>query len=149
MEIKFKSIAARWFLNIFLVVALIVTVAAIALSLLFSSMVSERIVSLAGDYAYVFNSLSGTDRLNFKDTAIDIAGTFAFKDKIEVQVIDHNGEFVVSTTGFQFKYESMPDYEMSNKNGKEAFMESETSEGEPIMAGTGILYDTSGKKLGA
>lgn len=149
MEIKFKSIAARWFLNIFLVVALIVTVAAIALSLLFSSMVSERIVSLAGDYAYEFNSLSGTDRLNFKDTAIDIAGTFAFKDKIEVQVIDHNGEFVVSTTGFQFKNESMPDYEMANKNGKEAFMESETSEGEPIMAGTVILYDTSGKKLGA
>ena len=149
MEIKFKSIGARWFLNIFLVVTLVVTVAAVAFSLLFSSIITERISSLAGDYAYEFHSLSGTDRLNFKDTAIDIAGKFALKDKIEVQVIDHNGDFVVSTSGFQFENESMPDYEKAKANGKEAVMRSKNSEGEAIMAGTVMLYDTSGKKLGA
>lgn len=149
LEIKFKSIVWRWFLNDFLIVAVIITVAAVAFSALFSAMCYERVKLLAEDYAYEFYSLSGTDNLTFKDTAIEIAGEFQYKDKIEVQVIDINDEIVVSTSGFQSDKENMPDYISARENGKNAVMQSKTSLGESIMAGTTIIYDTLGERIGA
>ena len=89
-ELKFKSIAARWFINIFLLVAIVISVAAIAFSALCNAIYVERIEALANDYAYEFYALSGTDKLTYKDAAIEIAGNFQYKDKIEVQVIDAN-----------------------------------------------------------
>lgn len=149
LEIKFKSIGARWFLNIFLIVASVVTVAAVAFSALFSAISTERMQVLASDCAYEFQALSGTDRHTFKDTAIEIAGGFSFKNKIEVQVIDHNDEIIVSTSGFQYENENMPDYQKAKQNGQSAIMRSKTADGEPIMAGTVMLYSTTGEKLGA
>ena len=101
LEIKFKSIAVRWFFNIFLIVAVIALTVSIAFSVIFNSIYNERIQSLADDYAYEFSALSVSSKQNFKDTAFAIAKEFAYKDKIEVQVIDRNDEVIVSTTGFQ------------------------------------------------
>ena len=76
-KINFKGITARWFLNVFLIVAVFVTVAAFAFSIIFRSVYYERIESLANDYAYEFKVLEGATRQNFKDSAIEIAGTFS------------------------------------------------------------------------
>ncbi|MBR7133853.1 MAG: HAMP domain-containing histidine kinase [Clostridia bacterium] len=149
LEIKFKSIAMRWFVNIFLIVAIIICLVAVAFSVLFGTMQTQRIEALANDYAYEFFALSGTSRLTFKDTAIAIAGEFEHKDKIEVQVIDRNGNVVVSTTGFQSAGEQMPDYEGAKKNGNTAITKLRTPSGEHIMSCTTMLYDTNGKLLGA
>ncbi len=149
LDIKFKSIGARWFLNVFVIVVSIIVVATVAVAALFSSIYNERIQVLASDYAYEFYALSGTDRLTFKDTAITIAGEFQYKNKIEVQVIDHNGDTVVSTSGFQPQKDEMPDYYKAVENGNSAIMKSRTAEGKPIMAGTVMLYGTTGEKLGA
>ena len=72
-EIKFKSIAVRWFFNIFLVVALLVCTVAVASSVLFKSIYTERIRDLANDYAYEFYALSSINKASFNDTAIAIA----------------------------------------------------------------------------
>ena len=96
LEIKFKSIAFKWFFNIFLVVAIIICAAAIAFSVLFSSIHTERIEVLATDYAYEFSALSGTDKSTFNDTAINIAGSFKYKNNLEVQVLDSKGNLIVS-----------------------------------------------------
>ena len=95
LDIKFKSITLRWFLNIFLIIAAIVCTAAVIASTVFSSINTERITDLASDYAYEFYALIGTNHSTFKDTAISIAGEFAHKDKIEVQVIDKSGRVIV------------------------------------------------------
>ena len=58
LEIKFKSIAVRWFFNMFLIVALIVSTVIIAFSVFFSSVYTERVEVMAGDLTYEFNSLS-------------------------------------------------------------------------------------------
>ena len=87
LEIKFKSIAVRWFFNIFLIVALVVCTVIIALSAVVSSLYTERIETLSNDLSYEFNSLSGTTRANFKDSAVKLAENFAYKTKLEVQVI--------------------------------------------------------------
>ncbi len=149
LEIKFKSIAIRWFINIFLIVAIIVTAAAIAFSVLFSSIYTERIESLANDYAYEFYALSGTNRATFNDTAIAIAGKFNNKNKIEVQVIDANDEVVVSTTGFMSHDGDMPDYFKAKQSGKTVVMKGKTTGGERIMAGTTPIFDSNGVRLGA
>jgi len=149
LEIKFKSITLRWFLNIFLVVAIIITLVSVAFSVLFSSVCYERIEVLASDYAYEFHSLTGTDSLTFKDTAIEIAGGYQLKDKIEVQVIDLSDRVIVSTSGFQSENEDMPDYFAAKENGTSAVLRSRTADGESIMAGTTIIYSNSGERLGA
>ena len=149
LEIRFKSIAVRWFLNIFLIVAAVIVVAVVAFSALFSSIYTERIEVLATDYAYEFYALSGTDSKTFKDTAVEIAGEFQYKNKIEVQVIDLNGQILVSTSGFQSENEPMPDYYKAKEDGSSSVLKSTTLDGEPIMAGTTVIYGSQGEKLGA
>ncbi|MBE6750702.1 MAG: HAMP domain-containing histidine kinase [Ruminococcaceae bacterium] len=148
-ELKFKSIAARWFMNIFLLVAIVISAAAIAFSALCNAIYVERIEALANDYAYEFYALSGTNRMTFNDTAIDIAGSFKYKDKLEVQVIDSNDNLVVSTTGFNSPDQTMPDYYKAKETGKFNVQKGETDDGERIMSGTTLIYDVNGEWLGA
>ena len=149
LEIKFKSIAMRWFLNVFVVVAAIVCAVAVAFSALFFSIYIERMEDLANDYSHEFSSLSGINKISFKDSAITLAGEFKYKNKIEVQVLDNNGEIIVSTTGFASHNTEMPDYNKAKETGDYAAVRSETAEGENIMAGTTMLYDSNGKPMGA
>ncbi len=148
LEIKFKSIAMRWFLNIFLILAVIICAAAIAFSAVFISFYTERVEELAGDYAYEFYALSEANSNSFNDTAIAIAGEFQYKDKIEVQVIGNDGEIVVSTTGFQSYSDPMPDYHAAKGTGS-AVRETVTDSGESVLAGTTMIYDSQGNALGA
>ncbi len=148
LDLNFKSITARWFINVFAIVAVFVTVAAIAFSILFYSIYFERMEVVAGDYASEFYALSGANRTSYKDLAIDMAGQFPYKTKIEVQVIDHNGSLVVSTTGFQSEKNDIPDFYRAKANGKPFVLKSETSTGEDILVGTTPLYDESGNFLG-
>lgn len=148
LDIKFKSIAVRWFVNIFLIVALILCTVVIAFSLFFSSVSTERVRSLAEDLTYEFNSLSGTAS-GYKDAAIELAANFKSKDKLEVQVIDRNDRVIVTTTGFQPEDQSMPDYEYVKANGGSYTVKTKTAAGEPVLAGSTALYDEAGRYLGA
>ena len=147
-EIKFKSIALRWFLNIFTIVALIVTAAAIAFSVIFSSIYMERVEALANDYSHEFSSLSNTNLLSFNDTAINLAGEFQYKNNIEIQVLDHTGNMVVSTSGFQQHTEDMPDYKRVEETGNSATVRYKTDEGERVLACTTPIYNMQGEYLG-
>ncbi len=147
-KINFKGITARWFFNVFLIVAVFVTVAAVAFSIIYRSVYYERIETLANDYAYEFNVLEGATGQSFADSAIEIAGTFGHKTKIEVQVFDHQGEMVVSTTGFQLHNGEMPDYERATQTKKAQSMKTETADGESILVCSTPLYDNSGNFLG-
>ncbi len=149
LDIKFKSIAWRWFFNIFLIVAVIVCTVAVAFFAVFNAMYTERISDLASDYAYEFYALSGTNPTTFDDSAIDIADGFQYKNKIEVQVFDNNDNIVVSTTGFQSGSGKMPDYEKAKSGGNNAVSKTETLGGETVLAGTTMIYDAMGKTLGA
>lgn len=149
LEIKFKSITLRWFLNIFLIVAIVVLTVAIIASAVFTTINNERIEDLASDYAYEFYVLSGTNYSTFKDTAISIAGEFQYKDKIEVQVIDNSGKIVVTTTGFPSEKLEMPDYTEAINTRSSVTKNTYNADGEPIMASTTLLFDADNNYLGA
>lgn len=129
--------------------ALILCTVVIAFSVLFSSIYTERIEALANDLAYEFNSLSSSAGATFKDNAVELASNFGYKNKIEVQVIDRYDNVIVTTTGFQPANQKMPDYEKAKKSGETGISKTKTSDGEPILACTTMIYDKSGKQLGA
>lgn len=149
LEIKFKSITLKWFMNIFLVIALVICIAGTAFSVLFNELYTDRIESLGNDYAYEFSALSNTAALTFEDAAISIASEFAYKDKIEVQVIDSTGKTVVSTTGFIDSDSAKSDYEKAVQSGKTQVYRGKTDDGESIMAVTTLVYNKHGIVLGA
>ncbi|MEE1240056.1 MAG: HAMP domain-containing sensor histidine kinase [Acutalibacteraceae bacterium] len=149
LEIKFKSIAVRWFFNIFLIVALVVCTVIIALSALVGSLYTERITTLADDLTYEFNYLSASTGMSFKDTAIELAENFSYKTKLEVQVIDKDGNIIVTTTGFRPTEQKMPDYEKAKSSGGSAVIKTKTAESESVLCSTTSLYDSSGRYLGA
>ena len=149
LEIKCKSITLRWFLNIFLIVAIVVcTVAGVSFAV-YSNINTERVEDLASDYAYEFYALTGTNRATFKDTAISIAGEFEYKNKVEVQVIDRNGRVIVSTSGFPSSEQAMPDYTEAVETKATVTKKITTPDGEPIMASTTLIYDSDNNYLGA
>lgn len=149
IEIKFKSITLRWFLNIFLIVAIVVCTVAVISSAVFNSINLERVEDLASDYAYEFYALTGTNRTTFKDTAISIAGEFQHKNKIEVQVIDRSGRIIVSTTGFPSAEQNMPDYTEAIESKSSVVKKTVTADGESVMACTTLLFDSDQNYLGA
>ena len=132
----------------FLIVVLIVCAVVIGFIAVVNSLYTEKIVMYAADITYEFNFLSETTPATFRDTAIDMAENFGFKDKLEVQVIDRDDNVVVTTTGFQPSDSKMADYEQAKLTGS-AVADSKTSEGEHILAGTTALYDSSGRYIGA
>lgn len=147
-ELKFKSIAVRWFINVFLIVAAVVTVAAVIFCAFLSSMYTERVRALADDYAYDFSALSKTGVYTFEDTAVKLSETFAHKDKIEVQVMDRRGKMIVSTTGFAPDSEKIGEYKASAKS-KDGLYTGKNSGGESVMARTTEVYDSSGTYIGS
>ncbi len=150
LEIKFKSITMKWFLNIFLVIALVICVAGTAFCVLFNSLYNDRMESLANDYAYEFSALSTATDKTFKDTAISLASGFKYKDKIEVLVLDKNGQPIVSTMGFLEKNDvALSDFNDAVKNGRPKFFRGKTLNGESIMATTTIIHNQKGAIIGA
>ena len=149
LDLKFKSITARWFVNVFLIVAVFVTLAAIAFSLLFRSIYYERVEVLANDYSYEFAVLEGSNKSNFKDSAINLAGEFGHKTKVEVQVLDWGGETVVSTSGYEFNHTDLTDFKRCKESEKQLVFRSKTSEGENILVGIVPIFDEKGEFLGA
>lgn len=149
-EIKFKSIAVRWFMEIFLIVAVVITVAAVAFSVIFNSLYTERLQTLADDYSYEFATLSSYNAETFEDAAVGISEDFIYKNKIEVQVIDKKGNIIVSTSGFQPSDENISDYEKAvlSPSGTATF-KGKNSDGENILSRTTVIKSENGDMLGA
>lgn len=147
-ELRFKSIAFRWFVNVFLIVAAAVTVAAVVFCVVLNSMYIERVKSLAADYAYDFSSLAKTNDSTFKNTAVSLSDTFLYKDKLEVQIMDKNSNVIVTTTGFDPLDEDLAIYSAMAVSSGTAFT-CENSQGEKIMACNTEVYDKAGNYLGS
>lgn len=147
-ELRFKSIAFRWFVNVFLIVAAAVTVAAVVFCVVLNSMYVERVKALAADYAYDFSSLAKTNDSTFKNTAVSLSDTFLYKDKLEVQVTDKNSNVIVTTTGFDPLDEDLEIYSSFAVTSGIAFT-CENSQGEKIMVCNTEVYDKAGNYLGS
>lgn len=151
LQIRFKSIARQWILNVLLVVALFVVLAEIILFSFIRTVYIERVRARANEYAQDFSVLSLVPSENFYSTAREYAENFQFKDKVEIEIIDTYGNVFISTNGFlPPEGEKKADYEQAlNSDSGSAFVETKTSLGEPILCGTNILADYGSGSNGA
>lgn len=149
-EVKFKSIAVRWFINVLLIVICLAVLGTVLFSAFLSSVYIDRVKSLGNDYAHDFSVLDGTDEENFGDFAVSVSDSFTFKDKIEVQVIDKSGKVFVSTNGFLGSDDEMPDLKLLVKNNsKKEYFKGKNSNKEPVLACSTAVFDAQGNYVGA
>ncbi len=141
-EVRFKSILSRWIKNVYLPVVIIVVILATVTCLLVRNTYLSSVEDSAEEYARSFSQLSAMDSDFFPRAAKEYCEEFEAKDKIEIMVLDKNGEVLVSTSGFERKDLPMPDYKRAlNSETRSAVWMGKSSAGEKILAGTYILED--------
>ncbi len=148
-RVHFKSVAMRWTVEVFFIVFLAVAVSAVALSFFLRSLYFERVKTLGEEYAYEFRALESANADTFTDTAMQLADTFLYKDKIELQVLNRNGEARLSTTGFPTANDVPREYSaaLTDEDGVADFIGRNES-GERVMAQTHVIRDGSGSVIG-
>lgn len=150
VEIKFKSITVRWFINVFLIVAVVVSTMAIVASISYSNVFIERIETKASEYASDFSVLSNATAATYSDAAVQAVSDFEHKTKIEVQVLDKAGDVMFSTTGFQPVYDKGNDYERAVKSSDGiGIYKGKNTAGERVLSSTVLIYDKAGGHIGA
>ena len=139
-EVKFKSVAWKWILNVFFVLLAVIIVLEVMLCLFIRSYYTSRAQLAAEEYARVFvGPLENCSISEYQSTARQYCEEFEHKDKLEVQVLDSAGKVLFSTTGFVAEEGKMPDYELALQNGDEAYWIGNSEEGERLLCQTVIL----------
>lgn len=150
VELKFKSIATQWILNVLLVVAIIVIIVEAVLCSFIRVVYVDRVRARANEYAQSFSVLSTVAPERFYSTAREYAEAFEHKDKMQIEIIDSYGNVFISTSGFlPTQGEKMTDYENAVQSGGPAYTETTTTVGEPVLCGTNILTDYGNGSNGA
>ena len=151
-----RTIKARWFRNIFVVTVAILIVFSVILAysvyLRYTHAAQMTLKScdtgVADTYFSYYYSL---DSKAFSEAAANFVENYEYRDKIEIWVIDKSGNPLVSSGGYEIgEYSEMPDYyEALNAESKSAIKRCKTFWGEPVMAMSYILRDSSGENCGA
>lgn len=150
VEIKFKSIASQWFLQMFLPIAVIAVIVEIIVCSFLRAINVENVRSHASDYAQQFTVLATVKKEDFYISAQNYIESFEYKDKVEIEIIDSNGNSVISSSGFLPDSGDMPDYTAALKApSKTAYVETVSADGEPLLCGTILLDDWGAGSNGA
>ena len=147
-SIHFKSVAMRWFFEVFLIVFLVVAIIAVVLSVILRSVYLERVKSLSEEYSFEFRALEVASSSSFTDTAMQLTDAFLYKDKMEIQILNHEGVPYISTTGFEPDRSVPPEYKAAADTEKGVADFIGEGNGEDIMAQTHLVFDESGAVIG-
>ena len=98
LQLRFKSIARQWIVNVLLVVSLFVIIAEIILFSFIRTVYVERVRAKANEYAQDFSVLSLVPSESFYSAAREYAENFEHKDKIE---IEESSEFSFNLEGLK------------------------------------------------
>ena len=150
LEIKFKSVAWKWILNVFLVMLLVIIVLEALFCVLIHTYFVNKVQLTAEEYAKSFvYSLSDVAPEEYLTSARNYCEGFEHKDKLEVQVLDANGKILVTTTGFVPENSDMPDYIAALEKSPTPYYIGTSSVGERVLYQTEIISDSNGNQIGA
>lgn len=145
-----KGITRRWIINVMAVFALVILVVEVAFGIFYQNYYYSTVAAAAQSYSQAFNVLSLVSPSEFSLKAREYAEEFAYKDKLEIHIIDSSGNTIVTTTGFKPVADTMPDYNAALKSADgSATWRGRSSSGQRIMAGTYLLSDRGSGSLGA
>ena len=150
LELKFKSVAWKWVVNFLLVIFLVIFVWEIIFCVFVRSYYVSEVQRFSKEYAQVvITQLDGVSAENLESKAREYCESFEHKNRIELQVINTEGEVLISTTGFDYTPDSMPDYDRAiSSSGKGNWM-GKSSTGEKIICETTVLENSEGQVVGA
>lgn len=149
-ELKFKSIASQWFLQMFMLVAVVVVIVEIIVCSFVRAVNIESVRSRATDYAQQFSVLATATDDNFYNAARSYIESFEHKDKVEIEIINADGKAFISSSGFLPDDAEMPDYQAALRSSSgSAYAEAISSDGEPLLCGTILLADMGDGSNGA
>ncbi len=152
-KLEIRGITANWLKNFLLISLIIVSVVALAISILirwyYFNSVKVSLESLDTNLVQnYFSSYLNTTDEQFKNGAIKFVDEFSEKDKMEVWIIDGKGKPIVSSSGFDVSENPiMPDYDEVFNSEKEVGEWSGKNEyGEKVMSMTVPLQRTQDGK---
>ncbi len=149
-ELKFKSIASQWFLQMFLLVAAVIIIVEVIVCSFLRAISVDNVRAVATDYARPFSVLATVSKEDFHSAAYQYIESFQHKDKLEIEIIDAEGVAFISSSGFLPDKEAMPDYQAALKSTSgTSYLESFSPDGEPLLCGTIMLADLGEGSNGA
>lgn len=141
---KHMSITKRWFLNIFSVIALIITAVCVAAIVIFYSYyktsVQQYLTNRMNILTAEVSRLSYDTSSNHNAEIRSIVETFEEKDRIELMAIDRRGEVSVTSSGFSFNEGTSLEDQYTNDGVIDTL---ELSTGEEIMLLTTSIDESS------
>lgn len=147
---KAKGITRRWLINVLLVFAVVILVVEVTFSILYTNFYYSSVANAANAYAQAFSVLGTVKKSEFESRAREYAEQFEYKHKMEIQILDGEGNVIVSTTGFQQAKTSMPDYTSALKSDSgSSTWRGVSASGQHIFAGTYILSEGDDGSNGA
>lgn len=151
LEIKIakKSISSHWFFNVFLVMASVVAIFLVMLCLIIQSRYYNSVYQTAKGYCNGLSLLATCDAVEYPTVAKQYVEQFEYKDKLEIQIIDSNGNVIITSNGFEPAAEDMPDYKQAVATGNPSKWIGKNSGGEKVMAETTLLTDFGDGSNGA
>ncbi len=151
-----KSIKSRWIKNILAVtVAILLILATVILYTVYTRYITAAEMTIKARISpsvdHFFSYYNTDDDEFFALGANEYVENFAYKDKIELLVMDKTGKVIVSsnafgassTTDFQDYYDALSSYDRMGK------CLSRTGSGEKVLAISYVLRDSDGENLGA
>lgn len=151
-----KSIKSRWIKSILAVtVAILLILATVILYTVYTRYITAAEMTIKARISpsvdHFFSYYNTDDDEFFALGANEYVENFAYKDKIELLVMDKTGKVIVSsnafgassTTDFQDYYDALSSYDRMGK------CLSRTGSGEKVLAISYVLRDSDGENLGA
>lgn len=150
IEIKFKSVAWRWIVNVFLVMFLVILALEVIFCFSSRTFYLTKAQTAAEEYAKQFiNPLSNCTIEEYHSSAKKYCEEFAFKQQVEIQVLDASGKMIISTTGFEQTSSQMPDYDKALAAGSEGVWTGKSTAGEKVLCETVLLKNQNDSVFGA
>ncbi|WP_093988306.1 sensor histidine kinase [Massiliimalia timonensis] len=147
----YRSITKRWIINSLGVILLVLVVVTLTASLMihnyyYTSM--ERELKLRADYGdSQVQDMSAAGKANLNAEIRNLVEAFEDKDKMEMMAVDHNGNIIVTSSGFSyFSSYDMPDYAATKEDpvGRGTRVYKLEGTNEKVMAMTVVLPVFSG-----
>lgn len=152
----FKGITKRWLVNIMGVIFTILTILWVffgfSIRSYFYNTLNQALRYTASNNSISFSSLLGPTTPDFYATAKRIVEGFVDKNRMELIILDKNGNVVITSSGFMPADTSVPeDFVLANKDsgGTGEWDGVDPVTKEKIMAVTTMLKDSNGNVVGA
>lgn len=149
-----KGITARWLINTFGVILVVVVMLIVALSLVLQNYyyngIHQTLNGRVDELTNVFGNYTSANYVEFDKNSRSYVENFSDKESMELMVLDHTGNITVTSTGFSPDQSGeMPDYEIALEDADGYGVWKGKQNDENIMSVTRIITDNSGSRLGA